>query len=62
MPNTHKIVYSLRVHIELQNRGFHYVTEMRNPKNAAFNCWVYEVTPELLEAFDQILVGGSENG
>jgi hypothetical protein len=41
--------------------GFISVAEMRNPQNPNFNCWVYEATPELLEAFDK-LVGGMRNG
>ena len=56
-----KIIYSLRIHIELQKKGYHYITEMRNPRNPAFNCWVYEATPGLLKAFDEIL-GGNYNG
>ena len=60
MPST-KIVYSLRIHMELQRMGFHYEVEMRNPKNQHLNCWVYEATPELLEAFDKI-IGGMQNG
>lgn len=50
-----KIIYSLRIHLKLQEMGFKYLTEMKNPQNMRFNCWVYEVTPQLLEAFDNIL-------
>jgi hypothetical protein len=53
-----KIVYSLRVHIELQRRGFTFLTEMKNPNNPRYNCWVYAATPELLAAFDDALKGG----
>ena len=60
MPKT-KIIYALRVHIELQRRGFNYITEMRNPKNLHFNCWVYELTEALESALDEIL-GGRNNG
>jgi hypothetical protein len=28
---------------------------MKNPNNPRFNCWVYEETPELLEAFDALV-------
>lgn len=52
-----KIIYSLNIHIQLQKMGFHYETEMRNPQNPHYSCWVYKATPELLEAFDQILRG-----
>ena len=50
-----KIIYSLRIHLNLQKMGFKYLTEMKNPQNMRFNCWVYEATPQLLEAFDNIL-------
>ena len=50
-----KIIYSLRIHLKLQEMGFKYLTEMNNPQNMRFNCWVYEATPQLLEAFDNIL-------
>lgn len=50
-----KIIYSLRIHLKLQEKGFKYLTEMKNPQNMRFNCWVYEATPQLLEAFDNIL-------
>lgn len=55
-----KIIYSLRIHIELQRYGFSPVLEMKNPQNQKYNCWVYEETPELLELFDKI-VGGAAN-
>ena len=55
-----KIVYSLKIHIALQKMGFKYETEMRNPQNPRFNCWVYKETPALLEAFDK-LIGGGKN-
>ena len=53
-----KIIYSLRIHIELQRMGFTYITEMKNPKNPQFNCWVYEETDELLKAFDNLVKEG----
>lgn len=55
-----KIIYSLRIHLKLQEMGFKYLTEMKNPQNMRFNCWVYEATPQLLEAFDNILTSGEE--
>ena len=51
----YKIIYSLKIHIALQDMGFVYITEMKNPNNSNFNCWVYEETPELLSAFDTLL-------
>jgi hypothetical protein len=43
-----KIIYSLKVHIALQVRGFEYLTEMKNPNNKLLNCWVYEETPQFI--------------
>lgn len=51
----YKIIYALRFHIALQQQGFKYITEMKNPNNPRLNCWVYEETPELLKAFDALL-------
>ena len=57
-----KIVYSLKLHIALMQMGFQYVTEMRNPKDVRYSCWVYEATPEFLEAFDELLKEAGHNG
>lgn len=54
-----KIIYSLKIHIELQKMGFTYLTEMKNPHNSQFNCWVYEETEDLLKAFDALVKEGS---
>lgn len=58
----YKIIYSLQIHIKLQSLGFVYITEMKNPKNPKYNCWVYEESEELLEAFDALLKKGENNG
>lgn len=56
MPNTKmKIVYSLRIHIALQQQGFMPMTEMKNPQNPNFNCWVYAVTPDFTSAFEALV-------
>lgn len=57
-----KIIYSLKVHIALQMRGFEYLTEMKNPNNKLLNCWVYEETPQFIQAFNEIVNRGSANG
>ena len=64
MPNSNiKIVYSLRVHLGLQNMGFNPITEMKNPHKEGLNCWVYEETEEFLKAFDSLLSdGGNGHG
>lgn len=53
--NEIKIIYSLKIHLALQKLGFNYLTEMRNPMNKFFNCWVYEATPALLKEFDRLV-------
>lgn len=50
-----KIVYSLRIHILLQQQGFSYLTEMKNPKNPYLNCWVYAATPQFEAAFEALM-------
>lgn len=57
-----KVIYSLRIHLALQRQGFTYLTEMKNPHNSQFNCWVYEETPELLSAFDLLVKEDQING
>ena len=56
----YKIIYSLKIHIALQAQGFEYLTEMKNPKDKRFNCWVYEETPALKEAFDALVREGAD--
>ena len=56
MPSTKtKIVYSLRLHIALQQQGFVHITEMKNPQNPHLNCWVYEATPRFTAAFEALM-------
>ena len=57
-----KIIYSLRIHLALQQQGFVYLTEMKNPQNMRFNCWVDEATPELLAAFDALVKEDENDG
>lgn len=54
-----KVIYSLKVHIQLQKMGFEYVTQMKNPNNEKLYCWTYEETPEFINAFKSIVEGGS---
>ncbi len=58
---TIKIIYSMRVMLQLQAKGFKYLTIMPNPQHPEYNCWVYELTDELCAALDEIL-GGGYNG
>ena len=63
MPNTNtnananKIIYSLRVHLELTKRNIYPVATTPNPWKPNFMCWIYEKTPELDEALTAILGG-----
>ena len=50
-----KIVYSLRIHVALQQQGFVHITEMKNPKNPHLNCWVYAATPDFETAFEALM-------
>lgn len=52
-----RIIYSLKIHIELQSMGFQYITEMKNPHKPQFNCWVYKNDEKLQKALDRILGG-----
>ena len=55
------IVYSLKVHSQLQIRGIPYLCQMPNPKNSNYTCWVYEKNEEFIEAFDEIVGGGKDH-
>ena len=56
MPNQKvKIVYSLRIHVALQQQGFAHITEMKNPQNPHLNCWVYEATPRFMACFEALM-------
>ena len=59
----HKRVYSLRIKQELKKLGFEPIIEADNIKKPGFKCWVYEVSPVFLEAFDKLLrEEGHSNG
>lgn len=55
MLNANKIIYSLRVNIELQKRGFTPITAMKNPYKPELFCWVYKKTPDFIMALNDIL-------
>lgn len=52
------IVYSLRIHTQLQIRGIPALGSMQNPKNPEYICWIYAKNDEFIEAFDEIVGGG----
>lgn len=49
-----KIIYTNWVAGALCRRGFWVVREEANPRNPRYKCWVFEETPELLEALTDI--------
>ena len=51
---TEKTIYTKRVAYELRKQGFPIVRVEVNPNKPQFDCWVFEETPELLEAFIKI--------
>ena len=60
MLNANKIIYSLRVYLELQKRGIEHISTTTNPHKPAFMCWIYEKTPELTEALNEIIGGNKK--
>lgn len=55
MPIAKKIIYSLRIYLELKERGIEPVATTENPKKSNFICWIYEKTPELDIALKEIM-------
>lgn len=45
MPIT-KIIYSMRVMLQLAERGYKPLTTMPNPQHPEYNCWIFEVTED----------------
>ena len=52
---SHKRIYSLRLKEELKKLGFEPIIEADNIQKPGFKCWVYEISPAFLEAFDKLL-------
>ena len=63
MPSNIKIVYSLRIHAQLQLLGFECLGSMQNPKYPNLTCWMYEQTDEFTKIFNELIEdGGKQNG
>lgn len=60
----YKIIYTLSVKQKLKkDYGLEPVLETDNLKKPGFKCWLYEITPEFLDAFTSITKkGGTRNG
>lgn len=50
-----KIIYSLRLHLALKQKGFMPIETMPNYLREGFVCWVYELTPQLQAELDSLL-------
>ena len=50
-----KIIYSLRIHLALKQKGFVPIETMPNYLKEGFVCWVYELTPALQAVLDSLL-------
>ena len=53
-----KTIYSLKIKQELKKLGFEPILENDNPKKPTFKCWVYERTPEFMNAFISVTKEG----
>lgn len=53
-----KKIYTNWVAGALCRRGFWVIREEANPRNPRYKCWVFEETPELLEALTDITKQG----
>lgn len=58
----YKVIYSLRIRIELQQKGFEPIMELINQYNPHFKCWRYIDSPEFEQALNEIRTGGREDG
>lgn len=50
-----KIVFSRRVALYLKDQGFQIVGIDRNNYNPEYTCYIFEKTPDLMIAFDNIV-------
>lgn len=60
MSNT-KIIFSRRIKEDLVSKGFQPIRKVENVKKEGFWAWEFEETPELIEAFYQIVAGGKNH-
>ena len=52
-----QIIYSLKIKLLLELKGFKPDLETENPKNSYYKCWVYKNSPELQEVLSAIFDG-----
>lgn len=61
-----KVIYTLKIVTALLEYGIEPIKVMKNPRRPDLSCWLYEVTDEFKEAFEEImdsrLEGGTDHG
>lgn len=53
----YKIIYSLKVMLQLVEFGHVPTKTMPNPKYPQYNCWVFEITDAFQRDLDKVLGG-----
>lgn len=51
----YKTIFSLRVRLALRDLGLEPLLESPNPKNPNLKCWMFEETPQFIEALNFVL-------
>lgn len=57
----YKIVYSLRIAMNLIERGHKVVTTIPNPENSQYTTWIFQMDETLIQDFESAK-GGIRNG
>lgn len=55
MPNSNKIIYSLRIFLKLKEKGIYPIATTSNPQKPNFMCWIYKRNRVFEEALDEIM-------
>ena len=58
----YKTIFSLRIRLVLRDLGIEPIMESVNPYKQHLKCWMYEETPELLEALNTIMKKDKRHG
>lgn len=53
----YKTIFSLRIKKALREKGFEPEWESDNLIKPGFKCWIYELSPAFLEAYDEVASG-----
>lgn len=49
------IVYARWIAYELRKRGFRIIKTTVNPIRPEYDCWIFEESPEMIAAFEEIV-------